>query len=98
MEAYTASSSISLSPRKGMPGEQIVIRAEDLPPSTPLLIKAGRPATGYQPLRRVTTSRAGTLQVRVRVPAWAEPGAALVFVVTHPDNNDVLLSPQFAVK
>lgn len=70
-EPYDASTEIS--PRGGPPGTAVIVRASNLPPSTPVHIAFGGVGLGFEGLAFVLTTPEGLVEERVEVPRWANP-------------------------
>ncbi|MGX1305964.1 LysM repeat protein [Amorphus suaedae] len=72
---------LTVTPASASPGADITITASGLPGGVEVEIGAGAPETEPVVIDTVTTAADGTLDTTVAMPAGAEAGSSLVFVV-----------------
>jgi hypothetical protein len=88
---------ISLSTDHGVPGTPVTLSAIGLPGHQHVSIAGGRAGSDYKLLAEAQTSAAGTLQLTLNVPDWADPGKDFIFVVASPEHDVAVRSPRFSV-
>ncbi|WP_233417089.1 LysM peptidoglycan-binding domain-containing protein [Halovulum marinum] len=83
-------------PREGAPGSDVRIRAHELRPGDWVTIGVGPSSANWYPLEDVQVSDTGRVATKVEVPAWADPGDVLTFVI-DTDRGVTLRSNDFQV-
>lgn len=86
----------SIDPHSGPAGGTVEISARNLRPEDWVTIGAGEIASEWRRITEVQTSSRGTVDARVDVPRWAEPGDRLIFVI-DTDRGITLKSSDFRV-
>jgi hypothetical protein len=93
----TATPTIAIAPRSGPPGTSVTVQAEGFAPESNLAIGFGRVDSEYDVLQSVQADASGSVTAEVRVPAFAEPDDAWVFVVANVRTDTKAISDTFDV-
>ena len=88
---------LSVTPQSGPAGAKVSVEAVNLPKDTPVTLGVGVAGAPYTKLQDARTSSTGTLALQAEVPATANPGSDLVFVIRKKDGPIEARSAAFRV-
>ncbi|MGA8157338.1 MAG: LysM domain-containing protein [Rhodoplanes sp.] len=88
---------LSVTPQSGPAGAKVSVEAVNLPKDTPVTLGVGVAGSPYTKLQDARTSSTGTLALQAEVPATANPGSDLVFVIRKKDGPIEARSAAFRV-
>lgn len=80
---------VSIVPTSGPAGTAVTLTAVQLPANTTVEIGTGLVASEFDLIDTAVTTDAGSLEMQVAIPEFAEPGEAWVFVVVDDRNKYV---------
>lgn len=90
------STGFKVRPTEGAPGSEVRIRAHEMRPGDYVTVGVGPSNADWYAIEDVQVSDAGRVSTKVEVPAWADPGDTLTFVI-NTDRGVTLHSNDFTV-